>query len=284
METQVIRYNLKDRGRKHTGQPRDFNIRAICDAINSPAVQETVSSRGMLGYYGHAPRIRYGMQPVEGGFEAGRYKEVEPAIVTTYLKADYDGNVEHRAEFLDTAAGQLAKKLWEGKVGGFSSAIDQGKPAFYGFDYVAQPNFLSNSFRGIALDDIFDGIGVEEISYDDVYSAEREETDHAEIIAGILDSVTAERDATSAVIERLQSENDQYLSILSSRGIDASAVLDAVAIRPVVVDVDPLERMRRDSQEFMDAANLPGYVPEEDGSAVLDSVPLYSRLLSKLSR
>ena len=154
METPVIRYNLKDRGRQHTGQHRNFNIKAICDAINGPACQEMVASRGMLGFYGHLPRVRYGMAPVEGGIEGGKYAPVEPAIVTTYLKADYDGNVEHRAQFLDTAAGRLAAKLWEEKVGGFSSAIDQSRPEFYGFDYVAQPNYLNNSFRGIALDEI----------------------------------------------------------------------------------------------------------------------------------
>ena len=54
------------------------------------------------------PRIRFGMSPVEGVLDNGKYVPIEPAFVTTYLKADYDGNVEHRAEFLDTAAGRLA--------------------------------------------------------------------------------------------------------------------------------------------------------------------------------
>ena len=118
METPVIRYNLKDRGRKHVGQPRNFNIKAICDAINGPACQERVATRGLVGYYGHMPRIRFGMSPVEGVLDNGKYVPIEPAFVTTYLKADYDGNVEHRAEFLDTAAGRLAAKLFDSKMGG----------------------------------------------------------------------------------------------------------------------------------------------------------------------
>ena len=61
MQTPIIRYNLKDRGRSHTGQRRNFNIKAICDAINSPACQETVSARGMIGFYGHLPRVRYSL-------------------------------------------------------------------------------------------------------------------------------------------------------------------------------------------------------------------------------
>lgn len=38
--TSLIRYDLKDLGRQFTGQPRNFNVRAICDAINSLTPQE----------------------------------------------------------------------------------------------------------------------------------------------------------------------------------------------------------------------------------------------------
>lgn len=72
-ETKTIRYNLKERGRKHVGQERNFNIRAICDAINSPSCQERVATRGMAGYYGHLPRIRFGMSPVDGVLDGGKY-------------------------------------------------------------------------------------------------------------------------------------------------------------------------------------------------------------------
>lgn len=278
METPVIRYNLKDRGRQHTGQHRNFNIKAICDAINGPACQEMVSSRGMLGFYGHLPRVRYGMAPVEGGIEGGKYAPVEPAIVTTYLKADYDGNVEHRAQFLDTAAGRLAAKLWEEKVGGFSSAIDQSRPAFYGFDYVAQPNYLNNSFRGIALDDAMGG-NLGALTYDDIYAAEQDE--QAQAVIAILDSINTERAATSAVIERLQHENEQLLSMLAKKGIEPSAVLDAVMVMPVAVSIDHAERMRRDAATFR-SADLPSFVapPEVDKP----SGPLYDRLLGKFTR
>ena len=260
METPVIRYNLKDRGRHHTGQKRNFNVRAIADAINSPATQETVASRGMLGYYGHAPRVRYGLAPVEGGFEQGKYKVVQPAIVTTHLRADYDGNVEHRAEFLDTEDGALAAKLWGNKVGGFSSAIDEGKPAFYGFDYVAQPNFLGNSFRGAALDSAGQA-GVEGITYDAVYAIEQAELTSGMAMAALLDSIGAERHATNAVIERLTLENEQLLSALAAGGRDANVVLDSMGgIRPMVVPVDAADRMRRDRRYFLDSA-LPAFQP-----------------------
>lgn len=278
METPLIRYNLKDRGRQHTGQPRNFDIKAICDVINSPAVQEIVASRGMLGYYGHAPRIRYGMTPVEGGFENGKYKEVQPAIVTTFLRADYNGNVEHRAEFLGTDAGVLAAKLWAGKIGGFSSAIDQGKPDFYGFDYVAQPNFLSNSFRGIAMDDIGGG---ESLTYDAVYVAERLEAESAAFIAEMLDSVAAERAAANAVIERLQLENESLLSAIVARDMNPDKVLDGMGFQRPLARNGKAERMLADRKVFMDSATLPGYQAGEEQS-VADAVAgtqIYQRLL-----
>ena len=282
MQTPIIRYNLKDRGRSHTGQRRNFNIKAICDAINGPACQETVYARGMIGFYGHLPRVRYGMAPVEGGIEGGKYAPVEPAIVTTYLKADYDGNVEHRAEFLDTAAGRLAAKLWEEKVGGFSSAIDQARPEFFGFDYVAQPNYLNNSFRGVVLDDV-SCANPHGLTYDDIYTAEQEERTQA--VIALLDSARMERDRASEAIERLSAENEQLLSMLASKGIDAGAALDAVAIAPIAVSVSRFEQMQLDSAAFRGAAQLPRFVePPPQQADPAQEVPLYGRLLDRFTR
>jgi hypothetical protein len=282
METPVIRYNLKDRGRQYTGQRRDFNIRAVCDAINGPACQETVASRGMLGFYGHLPRVRYGMRPVDGGIEAGKYAPVEPAIVTTYLKADYNGNVEHRAEFLDTAAGRLAEKLWGEKVGGFSSAIDDRKPEFYGFDYVGQPNFLNNSFRGVVLDDVTGG-GLGNLTYDDIYAAEQEE--QAQTLIVLLDSVHVERERTSEVIERLSAENEHLLSLLAAaKGPGETVSLDAAGIAPLALGTETLERMRRDAAAFRSCA-LPGFIePGREDNSPANASPVYARLLGKMTR
>lgn len=92
MQTKVITYNLRERGRQFRGKERNFNIRAICDAINGPACQERVKNRDMLGYYGHWPRIKFGMNPAEGGLDDGRPSLVEPALVTTMLRASPDGD------------------------------------------------------------------------------------------------------------------------------------------------------------------------------------------------
>ena len=270
--TPTIRYNLKDRGRKHRGQERNFNVKDICDAINGPACQERVSTRGMAGYYGHLPRIRHGMNPMEGVIDGGKYVPVEPAFVTTYLKADYDGNVEHRAEFLDTAAGKLAQKLFDSNMGGFSSAIDTGKPEMFGFDYVIEPNYIGNSFRGVVMDDA-------SMTYDDVMQAETNE--QASGMMFMLDSINAERNASNAVIERLTEENEQLLSMLARTGATPAQVLDSASIMPVAISTDTAERRSRDSQMFR-AADLPGFVEPKGKEPEVD--PLYGRLMNKFSR
>ena len=280
ISTPMIQYSLKDRGRKHTGQVRNFNTKLICDAINSPACQEMVSSRGMIGYYGHFPRVRFGMMPSEGGMDGGKYVPVDPAFVTTHLSATPDGTIRHQAEFLDTAAGLVAAKAWNSMVGGFSSAIDEAKPQFFGFDYVLQPNYLGNSFRGVVLDDVMGG-KFGELTYDDIYAAEQDEQKQAMVV--LLDSLERERNVSSETIERLQQENEQMLSMLTKKGIDPSMVLDAAYIAPIMASGGTLDSIQRDIASFRKAESLPGFVSpakevkEESGSVV-------NRLLSRFSR
>lgn len=283
--TPVIRYNLRDRGRQFTGQPRNFNVRAVCDAINSPATQEVVALRTMFGYYGHGPRIRFGLDAVEGGIHAGKYIPVEPAFITTHLKADYDGNVEHRAEFLDTESGRIAEKLWNNKVGGFSSAIDTARPAFHGLDFVLAPNFSANSYRGVALDDAEGGgYAAPVMTYDAAYTLEQAERAQGGAMSALLDSVQAERLRTSAVIERLQMENEQLLSALARKGIKASAVLDAAPVLPMTVALDGVARLHRDVQEFRSLKTLPEFVaPQPESQPAPPRNRLESRLLSRFN-
>lgn len=272
MQTKLITYNLRERGRQYRGKERSFNIRAIVAAINGPACQERVKNRDMLGYYGHWPRVKFGMNPAEGGLDAGKPSLVEPALVTTLLRAHDDGTIEHQAEFLDNDPGQVAAKLYSGRVGGFSSAIDQTRPEFFGFDYVLEPNYSTN--RGYTLDDVRD------MTLDDIEAAIYDEQLRG--LTRLLDSANAEREAASDVIERLSAENEQLLSMLAARGIDAGATLDAVAVAPLAVSVDVIERMRRDAQVFR-SATLPQFVePQQEPKA--EASPLYGRLLGRFVR
>ncbi|SEN69649.1 hypothetical protein [Nitrosomonas marina] len=279
-ETPIIRYSLKDRGRQHTGQPRNFNIKALYDSINGSACQETVASRGMTGYYGHMPRIRFGMTPVEGVFDNGKFTPVEHALVTTHLKIDENGVIEHKAEFLDTPSGRLAARLFDDKVGGWSSAIDQSKPEFHGFDYVIQPNFLANSFRGITMDDVLGGdLDDKEITLDDVYAAEQEE--YTQGIIMLLDSIKGEREVSNETIERLQQENEQLISFLARHNVDPTAVLDtAGSSSHVMVDMNATKELLDDVNGFKNET-LPQTGKREE--AVIES-KVYKRMLTRMTR
>lgn len=272
MQTKIITYNLQDRGRRYRGKDRNFNIRAIVDTINGPACQERVKNRDMQGYYGHWPRIKFGLNPAEGGLDGGKPALVEPALVTTLLRAHQDGTIEHQAEFLGTDSGHVAAKLYASRTGGFSSAIDQNQPAFWGFDYVLEPNYSTN--RGYTLDDVND------MTLDDIEAAIYDEQLRG--VMRLLDSANDERDRASDVIERLSAENEQLLSLLAARGVSAGAALDSVGISPLAISTSVIDRMRRDSAVFR-SATLPAYVEPEQADKP-EQPPLYGRLLNQFQR
>lgn len=154
MSTGLIRYNLKDRGRVHVGTPRRFNIPRFMALVNGAKVQEMVRKGDMFGYLGHDIRRRFGLYPPEVALENGEVVPLEPAFVTTYIKAYDDGTVEHKARFLDTPLGKKAQEWHIAKTGGFSSVVapnEENPTAFWGFDYVLSPNFHGN--RGYAVMD-----------------------------------------------------------------------------------------------------------------------------------
>jgi hypothetical protein len=281
METQTIRYNLKDRARKFRGQARNFNIPKMVSLINGGAVQERVRMRDMHGYLEHLPRIKFGMNPGACQIDGAKMITIEPAIVTTYLKAFDDGTIEHRTEFLDTPPGQVAERMFKSKVGGFSSAIDEGMPEFYGFDYVSEPNFALNRGYAVALD----GVGKTTATLDDV----QEYNDHVQGMLRLLDSVSAAHiteskanreamDMLAATVQRLEDENAQYLSMLAS-----GKTLDSVnfeAVRPLVLPIDSADRLRRDIMGF-ETAHVAGY---EKLDSVVEESPQGKSLASVIGR
>lgn len=156
-KTKLITFNLKDNGRIFTGQDRsNIDLKAWVDLINSPQSQEMISTGGMFGYYGHQIRQLFGMYPSETEVIGDKILKISPAIRTVELKADQDGTVSHRVEFLETPEGEHAYRQYKAKVGGFSMACDfknvMGKifPTLLGgFDYVLQPNYVNNTSHGM---------------------------------------------------------------------------------------------------------------------------------------
>ncbi|MCK9394212.1 MAG: hypothetical protein M0Q44_01310 [Methylobacter sp.] len=258
----LITYNLQDRGRQFRGRDRKFNIKALMESINGGATQERVKSRGMLGYYGHLPRNLAGLEPVESMVNNGKYNEIEPAIVTTYLEAFPDGTVKHQTEFLDSVPGRKAAGMFAQKIGGFSSAIDQVKPEMFGFDYVLDPNYLTN--RGFTLDSAgltFDSVSGDALTLDQVIDALKNEEE--ESLLAIIEQKNAQIAQISAALDSVVIENEQYLSMLASG--NTSMVLDSVGIAPLTVSLDSVNRLRNDTAFFNQTATLPGFIVPKSG-------------------
>lgn len=255
----VIIYNLKERGRQHRGQERNFNIPALVASINGPATQERVATRGMLGYLGHWPRIRFGMEPPEGGLFGGEAYSLEPAVVTVHLKAHPNGDVEHRTEFLDTEPGAIAARMYANRVGGFSSAIDPVDNELYGFDWVNDPNYSTNRGYQMALDSAADG----GMSFMDVLMAEQQERLDSQ--RALMDVMEKQMGMALDSAARLEQDNNELLELLAQvnhKASDdlASAILDSAAGK---ASRSELERLERDKQFFLDST-LPEFLQPAD--------------------
>lgn len=216
-KTEIITYNLTDRLRKHRGPNRNFDLAAAERLLNSPAVQERIKHGDMHGYFGHWPRVQFGLDPTEGGFVNGKQVSLEPSHRTTYLKAYPDGKIEHQVEFFDTESGKIAQRIWGNKAYGFSSAIDtkrlgtlQVPIGFYGFDFVKEPNFSSNRGYAVALDGVFDS--------EDVLDAVSERNAMFEAMNAVLDDANAAHERTLATLDRVLQENEELLSMLVNAG------------------------------------------------------------------
>ena len=81
-------------------------------------------------------------------------------------------------------------------------------------------------------------------------------------------------------LERLSAENEHLLSMLAAKGIGGAA-LDSVAVLPVAVSLDAVERIKRDSSLFR-SASLPSFIEPQEVQP--EKQPLYDRLLGKFTR
>lgn len=216
-KTGIIKFNLTDRMRKYRGAERNFDIAAAVRVLNSPAVQERIKHGDMIGYFGHWPRVEFGIDPAEGGFVKGRQISLEPSHRTTFLYAHPDGTVEHEQEFLDTESGKIANRIWGSNAYGFSSAIDSKRlgttlipVGFYGFDFVKEPNYSSN--RGYVT--TFDGV----FENEDVLDAVSERNAMFEALNAVLDGVNSEHARVLETLDRVLQENEQLMSMLAKAG------------------------------------------------------------------
>jgi hypothetical protein len=271
--TDSITYNVRERGRKFRGVERNFDTAVLAKVINGPDVQERVKHGDMLGYFGHWPRVKFGMQPQEGAIVDGKAVALPVAIRTLDLKADTDGTITHRAEFLDTEAGHVAEGLYKSKAGGFSSAIDalpRTSPAiargFYGFDYVLEPNYTTNRGHKVLLD----SAGVEVAAMLDglLEQAAREQDE----MAAMFDSLHGQHLDALTTLERVSQENEELLEMVARlTGKKKGEVLDSIALEHVAPElVLPADPNRW--TQFRDAALQPlAELPKARGPETADS-------------
>jgi len=264
----LIRYNVKDRGRKHLGQERNFDIKKLCDAINGGAAQERIKTRGMVGYYGHAPRRLAGMNPAESVVISGKYTEIEPALITTFLKAYSNGDIEHQSEFLETDSGKKAALMYGQKIGGFSSAIDPVGNGydFYGFDYVLMPNFNNN--RGYLLDSA-------NVIFDDIIVAAHSENEA--FWQALLAQKDALLDQVTEALNRCQADNEAMIELLAT----GKPILDDTSFSlPALLSTDRASQLSRDVDAFKNAAHLPRFqdLNANEKADIVDTVELISQL------
>jgi hypothetical protein len=227
--TKMITYNVHDRGRKETGQARCFDTAALARLVNGKAMQESVKLGDVQGYFGHWPRVKFGMQTQEGGVLDGKAVSLPLAVRCTHLSCDNEGNITHQHEFLDTHEGRLASSLYDSNTGGFSSAIDavpRTNPsiptAFYGFDFVLAPNYSGN--RGHRA--VLDGVSSQE-------SEEREDmmalldavAEESSIALSMFDALQAQHALALETLDRVSRDNDLLIGRLAS---GKAALLDDV--------------------------------------------------------
>lgn len=161
--TKKITYSLTDRGYQHNGEDRNnLDIKATINLIRSPQIQELVNKGAILGYYGHQIRQLFGLNPPETAIIDGKEIRIEPAVKTTFLAVDNDGNITHQQYFFENDAGEHAYRQYKAGIGGFSSAFyspyHNGRrvpEGFFGYDFVLRPNYDDN--RGFGMFDSLDG-------------------------------------------------------------------------------------------------------------------------------
>jgi len=275
--TGVIRYNLNDTGRAYTGQPRKLDIDAAMRLFNGPQVQESIRKGDIVGYVGHQFREKYGLDVPETVIEGGRAVVLEPAVRTVMARCLPDGTLEHEQEFLDTAGGRIAARLWDSKAFGFSSAIYAPEQNgvrvplnYFGMDFVRAPNYDGN--RGYST--MLDSVGPGCFAASDMFVTDN---------AALLDSVDAMIRASDEQAEQISeaylracAQNDELVELnarlmekLRAKGgemLDSAAGADnGTMTRPLVMDKGA---SMMDSAKLFMSADLPTFEePKKETSA-----------------
>lgn len=89
-------------------------------------------------------------------------------------------------------------------------------------------------------------------------------------MAHMLDAANAERERASDVIERLSAENEQLLSLLAAKGIDAGTALDAAGLSAGAGQRHHRAHDPRHGFAFHSAGALPRFIEPKPDEPVAD--------------
>jgi hypothetical protein len=296
--TEVIRYNVKDRGRDFTGVDRDIDIPALVLLLNGPIVQEAVRKGDIYGYMGHGFREKYGLDLPESIIDPVTRKTVtlEPAVKTVMIKAYNDGTIEHQQEFLHTSAGRIGWRLYQGKNWGFSSVFYapsiNGKRTpknYFGMDFVRSPNYDTN--RGYdAMLDSTDAGAMQGPSFAEEYSAM---LDSLETVMAANEA--AAEDIGGAYLQQCKMNDDlivlnaKLLERLSAanKGKPMGAMLDSTAPdqleRGTFFSPDKANAMLDSANHYMTVA-LPGLEESPNDAKVQEDKGLLQKSIELVQR
>lgn len=155
--------NIHKEGRSgHNG--RRYVHHSVKKMLDSAATQEGLRLGELFGYFGHTARSLSGkMKPAEQEVVMLDGKPVimqnVPSNRLVAISLDDDGTLHHTQEILDTPSGAIVCSMLDSNAGGWSWAVTgpsnytgDHPQVMYGFDYVAQPNFVPLARQGAMLD------------------------------------------------------------------------------------------------------------------------------------
>lgn len=168
LRTVTDRFSLIDKIRRFTPQnDRNYLLRSVRETFTSPETLERIQLGEMFGYYGHGRRAAYYAK-------TGRLNLPEFAVVmidgkpvtlenvpsnrTLEASVDDNGIVTHVQEILDTGPGNIVDGMNRSRAGGWSWATGGDDNAiskvtsFHGFDYVTNPNYISQDHPALLLE------------------------------------------------------------------------------------------------------------------------------------
>ena len=271
--TKVITYNIKDTGRVFTQVKRNYDAVGASVLLNSTTVQEGVKNGDYFGYFGHWIRELLGLDPQEGGFVDGKLVIVEPALQIKMLKADKNGDISFQVQFLDTAMGNMAKRIYSQKKGGFSIVWDYYKNSdgsllpyqFYGFDMVLTPNFTKN--RGYAMDSTMrDLLGSVAMDSTDMFS-----------MGTLLTPLFEKLRALEADKLRLEATVDDLSTALARKQVSATAMDSTKKFNLAQIQQGESHLLRAD--DFL-SATLVGFQKTDDDAPVQQNGVLIEHILN----